>query len=747
MKNLLLMGALALTLKSYAQFPDSLSWQEQIDIVFEHVDLSEVNSGNGLLYQHAYPYYCVERYTGQLTDTFETSYSGFGLAYATLYGMSLDSSDRLPHPSAYRGVCDTVTATSSIIPLATIHQEYYTMDSLAVTDNLIAVSGNNLYDIPGRSRSPYIEQTCFMVAPARSTINGNTLSLVFIDSLIFNNSGKTIGNLAIDMDNGNGFVSTNLNIPITASYVESGRKHIKFKVDYTDGTTYYAYTNIKMEFGGSLTSLAFPYDTPDITHHLTATKGYADESGTMGYAGGTVYVSYACGHTSLQKPFIWAEGYNPIIPGISGLGLDYIDAVERIKELELDDKPLSQYLLDEGYDLVVLDYDDGADYLQRTAYFIEEAINWVNAQKHAAGSDEKNVIIGQSMGGMCSRYALRDMEINGEDHEVETYISFDSGHEGVNIPLGANILLREVAAMETFGGGGLQLRYFVAALDNAVDLADLPASRTMVKYQPWGVTSLYDTYYNEQNVILGMPQECEILAIANGSKKGSSGGQNFSSGDLILHSDENTLTLVSGFSGWEEEDTGSEVKNGPVFSWWAGLFSTIDVKVYAMSHAPIMSSPIVDISLGGMIYGVPVVGLNKYETNYTRPGIDAAPGGLIFPHTWSSLGMPESMEPTVYKLGGFCFTPTVSTLNYNDEDGDGYFFTNLYRSFLDPEDDYENNYVTDIGNYRANNENAVYETVSFKNTKHTFFHRRKCPFLALPHYRYRYVGWPVNIGQ
>ncbi|MGK4568407.1 hypothetical protein [Flavobacterium sp. 3HN19-14] len=42
---------------------------------------------------------------------------------------------------------------------------------------------------------------------------------------------------------------------------------------------------------------------------------------------------------------------------------------------------------------------------------VEDIIKWVNVQKSLAGSTAQNVVIGQSMGGVIARYALRDMEI------------------------------------------------------------------------------------------------------------------------------------------------------------------------------------------------------------------------------------------------------------------------------------------------------------------------------------------------
>src|SRR5690606_39829752 len=53
---------------------------------------------------------------------------------------------------------------------------------------------------------------------------------------------------------------------------------------------------------------------------------------------------------------------------------------------------------------------------------------------------EENVVIGPSMGGLISRYALRYMEQNSMDHDTRLFISFDSPHLGANVPIGIQYL-------------------------------------------------------------------------------------------------------------------------------------------------------------------------------------------------------------------------------------------------------------------------------------------------------------------
>lgn len=103
----------------------------------------------------------------------------------------------------------------------------------------------------------------------------------------------------------------------------------------------------------------------------------------------------------------------------------------------------------QGYDVVVLNFpvytdslkgiydrDGGADYIERNAMVLIALINKVKQELATNGSSEEIVIIGPSMGGQITRYALKYMENNGMDHKTRLFIAFDSPNHGANIPIG-----------------------------------------------------------------------------------------------------------------------------------------------------------------------------------------------------------------------------------------------------------------------------------------------------------------------
>ena len=54
---------------------------------------------------------------------------------------------------------------------------------------------------------------------------------------------------------------------------------------------------------------------------------------------------------------------------------------------------------------------------------LKDVIRRVNTLKAQAGSSARNVIIGQSMGGLITRWALKEMENAGEQHQTNLFIS------------------------------------------------------------------------------------------------------------------------------------------------------------------------------------------------------------------------------------------------------------------------------------------------------------------------------------
>src|SRR5690606_13123572 len=69
------------------------------------------------------------------------------------------------------------------------------------------------------------------------------------------------------------------------------------------------------------------------------------------------------------------------------------------------------------------------------------------------GVVQPNVVLGQSMGGVIARWALRDMEDKGQNHQTRLFISYDAPHQGANVPQGYQHLARHARDLYIKTGG------------------------------------------------------------------------------------------------------------------------------------------------------------------------------------------------------------------------------------------------------------------------------------------------------
>jgi len=88
------------------------------------------------------------------------------------------------------------------------------------------------------------------------------------------------------------------------------------------------------------------------------------------------------------------------------------------------------------YDLVYLDFSDGATLIQQNAMTFVELLQWINQPANRTPDAEETLVIAASMGGQVARFGLAWMEQQGLCHNSKLYVSFDSPHRGANVPLG-----------------------------------------------------------------------------------------------------------------------------------------------------------------------------------------------------------------------------------------------------------------------------------------------------------------------
>jgi hypothetical protein len=170
---------------------------------------------------------------------------------------------------------------------------------------------------------------------------------------------------------------------------------------------------------------------------------------------------------------------------------------------------------------------------------------------------QTSTIVGASMGGLVSRYALLWMEDQGISHDVRKLISFDSPQHGANIPLGMQ------AWVEFFAGQAEEADFLLQQLRK-------PASKQMLLYHLDGVSGtsanpdpLLAELNAEFDALGGWPVQPRLVSIINGS--GQQAGQSFNPGDQLIEWNYDSALVDIDGNVWAVPDGGSkQIFNGRI---------------------------------------------------------------------------------------------------------------------------------------------------------------------------------------
>lgn len=349
--------------------------------------------------------------------------------------------------------------------------------------------------------------TILAVAPIKpTTYRGASVELSLSADDYFEETGSTntIRSLRLDAGDGAGWRDFSIGQDINASYSSTGSKTLMVEVTLSDGTLLMASSVIEVA------ALATPDPTTSI--RLIADWPYNNSTGT-------VYVYKSGTHAGLRCPVLVAEGFD------MENNMDW-DVLYNI----LNKEQLAETLRSYGRDLIVLDYTNAMRSIFENAALARKAITYINANRN--NSSDKFTVIGASMGGLVTRIALADMDkypaTYGASH-VNTWLSFDSPHEGANIPLG----LQEFFS---FFQGKAEMPVSIFHFYN---LLNTPAAKQMLLVHHFTSSYLagnetHDTFQSDLRS-RGYPSTCKKIAISNGSGYGSK--QPFNEGQMILNWD------------------------------------------------------------------------------------------------------------------------------------------------------------------------------------------------------------------
>jgi hypothetical protein len=498
-----------------------------MDHVLGAIEPSKVTTG--LLKEFGVRHNEVELFNGTISSDNLVDEIQWQSLYSSLYSMRVGATTTMTDPATmFSNLAGQQAASPDILLLAVQYYQYQQYKANAYTNGDVTVSNDRIYDVAGRN--PYETQTAFAVTPLKNEVSGYTFSFMLPGSMIYTSTSLTLSYVQADFDDGQGYQTIAFDNTVDVTYNTGGEKELKVKFLYNGGTTLYSHSKIYVtyipptpgsRFNGSILFRNKEYITGD---------QYLGVSDT-----GEVTIELASGHSQLTKPLIVVEGFDPFNR------IDYRDLINdddngglnRVID-ESTGRTLNQAIEEDHYDLVFVNYRNSMDYIQRNAYMVEEVIEWVNGLK--VGS-EKNVVLGMSMGGLVARYALRHMEQTGRTHDTKLYISHDVPHQGANVPLAFQALVRHLAGESIrwpilFGLGSFDISVTALApeLNDGLAILQSPAAQQMLIYQLSGIggsisnttNSMRQSFVSEYTG-MGYPTQGGIrcIAISDGSECGT----------------------------------------------------------------------------------------------------------------------------------------------------------------------------------------------------------------------------------
>ena len=281
--------------------------------LFQNVDLTQVPTG--FLLDRSIAFADPELYTGRrLTDSTNLDLSKFSLLYGVLRGAAINNTV-LPSAQTYLSNSNVTGGSNALLLLANrisfIHAE-------ALQNNLFSVAEDQLYDVVGRTQSPYVTDTVFAATCARYDFKSLNVSFTLPTDRIISNFDAPVSNFTVDWGDEQSPQSYTAGQTVIVNYSAGGQKLITLSYTASNGRVLQTRFAINITLPTETVSVLLRGLTPpcpnirdnyerdcsreDFT--ITSNRPFEGSTGSA-----TVTIFYACNDMQLRKPLIILDGF------------------------------------------------------------------------------------------------------------------------------------------------------------------------------------------------------------------------------------------------------------------------------------------------------------------------------------------------------------------------------------------------------------------------------------------------------
>ncbi len=373
-------------------------------------------------------------------------------------------------------------------PISLAFIEYSDFKDSAVLLNSFDWENNQFTEKLIRGFYPFQKKRLFASSALNQVLFTSPINFAIEDSTILSNIPGKINSIEVDFADGHGYLPITKGSVYPVRYDEDGLKKIQVKIRADTSYFYSSFTIVDSSRSRLQNNLYSGCNTAITPPDAGPIHFYSTQFGPKVTGSFAIWMS-PCNTTGyLRKPYIISAGFNPgngkqlvsdglpvvvnMLYGLSTISMPLADwggdwrgtyyetynggYNKRYSPLEAaqcgegasnGDNYLDR-LRDEGYDVIILMYDNGQDYIENNASLLIELIEWVNKQKMGAPHPSyfENIVSGYSAGAVSTRYALAKMESNyklglGPDPHTRMWVSIEGEHQASNVPLGLQFLL------------------------------------------------------------------------------------------------------------------------------------------------------------------------------------------------------------------------------------------------------------------------------------------------------------------
>ena len=617
MKKFLILTGLLLCIKLFSQTITETE-TASLDEMLSNINQSSVTSG--IIYERTAQFANLYNFNSA-SDYRTANYKMFIQALTEMYNasnkskfISYDSLKELLKSTSQDNVVDLGILNT---PFQAINYSEENPSQGGLTLNTIT---NKFEQISGKN--PFLTLQTTVISPLKDYVKGKNITFNIKNELYFKNNYKNIKSLTADFSDGitrtiinNGVLS---NQSIIVNYTSGGKKTLIFNVTYDDNTTLTSYGEIYLKYSNVIQNKIVPAESDPLIEDgsIQAEESFQGYDEPFPFKGKIDYRIFY--HTNngtgaenkkLLKPIIILDGFDPgDVRKIQKS--DYINYRPGIDKAIVEDMMvyfaktpngnINHYLVAElrskGFDVVIINHptycvsntapyslvnynatnntcsnngklvNGGADFIERNGLNLVALIKNFNATVTSNGSSEQLVIVGPSMGGQISRYALSYMEKKGWQHNTRLWISIDSPHLGANIPYGVqslvyylrdespaaedfyNYQLGSPAAKQQLIEDHLVFDGFRIPTGNALNGKTISQGFSTTKGSSFFINHYNAQFNNGLPNSKGYPQNLRKISIVNGSLTGSKKTLDAIGNEIQGYGNDNELTInVRGF--------------------------------------------------------------------------------------------------------------------------------------------------------------------------------------------------------